>query len=123
MALEAIINQPHFNRVILEEYAEGVYVLVFKPGEEWPCRDHLQDNWVNDGLPTTLSDTPIGTVVGPGDMTWAYQWDVVINPGDTFQISKDKNLSAIPVPEPASGLLVTIAAGMLLVGYRRGKVR
>jgi hypothetical protein len=45
MALEAIINQPEFQRVILEEYAEGVYILVFKPGEEWPCRDHLQDNW------------------------------------------------------------------------------
>jgi hypothetical protein len=45
MALEAIINQPQFHRVILEEYAEGVYVFVFKPGEEWPCRDNLQNDW------------------------------------------------------------------------------
>jgi hypothetical protein len=45
MALEATINHPEFQRVILEEYAEGVYVMAFKPGEEWPCRDHLQDNW------------------------------------------------------------------------------
>ncbi len=29
----------------MEEYAEGVYVLVFKPGEQWPFRDNLQDNW------------------------------------------------------------------------------
>ena len=45
MALEAIIKQPEAQRVVLEERPEGVYVLVFKSGEEWPCQDHLQDNW------------------------------------------------------------------------------
>jgi hypothetical protein len=45
MAIEAEINPPEFHRVVLEKYAEGVYVMVFKAGEEWPCRDHLQDNW------------------------------------------------------------------------------
>ncbi len=49
-------------------------------------------NNLNDGLPTTLSDTPIGQVLGPADLTWAFQWDVTIAPGGTFQISKDKNL-------------------------------
>lgn len=46
MALEAFPHRPDADRVVLEKYAEGVYVLVFKAGEEWPCRDHLQDNWV-----------------------------------------------------------------------------
>jgi len=45
MALEAIIDHSGFQRVILEERPEGVYVLGFKPGEQWPCRDHLQNDW------------------------------------------------------------------------------
>jgi hypothetical protein len=45
MALEAFVDHPEFHRVVLEEYAEGVYVMAFKPGEEWPCRDHLQNDW------------------------------------------------------------------------------
>jgi hypothetical protein len=68
-------------------------------------------NKLNDGLPTTLSDTPILVPVGPGDMTWAFQWDVSIAPGGTFQISKDKNLSTIP--EPASWILFVVGALLL----------
>jgi len=45
MALEATIQQPQAQRVVLEEYSEGVYVLVFKADDEWPCQDHLQDDW------------------------------------------------------------------------------
>lgn len=46
MALEAIINKPGAYRVVLEEYPEGVYVLVFETAEsQWPCRDNLQDDW------------------------------------------------------------------------------
>ncbi len=76
---------------------------------------------LNDGLPTTLSDgPPIGTPLGPGDVTWAYQWDFLLQPGDTFQISKDKNLHAGPgVPEPATVSLLSLAAGLLLAGYRK----
>ena len=48
---------------------------------------------LNDGMATTLSDTPIGTVVGPGDMTWAYQWDFLLTPNGTFQISVAENIS------------------------------
>jgi hypothetical protein len=73
---------------------------------------------LNDGVATTLSDTPIGTVVGPGNLTWAYQWDVVIQPGLTFQISKDKAISG--VPEPSTLLLLAIGA-ISLLGYRKAK--
>ena len=68
---------------------------------------------LNDGVATTLNDTPIGVVVGPGDMTWAYQWDITLAAGGTFQISKDKQLSG--VPEPATFSLLTAAAGLLFV--------
>ena len=48
MALEAIINDNNVYRVVLEEYPEGVYVLIYDSadvGSESPCEDHLQDNW------------------------------------------------------------------------------
>jgi hypothetical protein len=74
---------------------------------------------LNDAVPTTLSDTPAtGVPFGPGDITWAYQWDVTIPAFGTFQISKDKNLSAIVIPEPASFTLLAALAGLLLIRRR-----
>jgi hypothetical protein len=71
-------------------------------------------NKLNDGNPTTLSDNPaIGTPLGPGDMTWAYEWDFTLGTTD-FIISKDKHL-VVPIP-PAALLL---GSGLLgLVGIR-----
>lgn len=46
---------------------------------------------LDDGSPTTLADGP--TTLGPGDVTWAFQWDKVIPPGDSFLISKDTSLA------------------------------
>jgi hypothetical protein len=72
---------------------------------------------LDDLLPTTLSDTPgTGVVLGPGDMTWAFQWDVVIPGGGSFLISKDKNLTG--VPEPATLVLISMA-GLFLVLRRK----
>jgi PEP-CTERM motif len=90
-----------------------------------PVPSHREINYyanvltaLNGGAATTLSDLPaIGTVFGPGDITWAYQWDVLVQPGSTFQISKDKNLKGV-VPEPSSLALLTVAVG-LLFGLRR----
>ncbi len=84
-------------------------------------------NKLTDAVPTTLSDTPLGTVVGPGDVTWAYQWDFVLAPNQTFLISKDKNMSTPGgggggVPEPATGFLLSLAAGLLLTGYRSRRI-
>jgi hypothetical protein len=81
-------------------------------------------NKLNDGVATTLSDAPpIGTVFGAGDVTWAYQWDVVIPPSGTFQISKDKNLSAgAPIPEPATCSLLSLAAGLLIARCRKRRI-
>jgi hypothetical protein len=73
---------------------------------------------LEDGSPTVLSDTPAqGVVLGPDDVTWAFQWDVIIPPGGTFQISKDKNLNAIP--EPGTVVLASLAFGTLVFFGRR----
>lgn len=46
MALEAVVDREGVYRVVLEEYPEGVYVLVFDtPDAKWPCRDNLQNDW------------------------------------------------------------------------------
>ncbi|MBX9788571.1 MAG: PEP-CTERM sorting domain-containing protein [Pirellulales bacterium] len=76
---------------------------------------------LNDGAATTLSDTPaIGVTVGPSDITWAYQWDVVIPVGGAFQISKDKHIYAIP--EPSTMIMAGLAGlGLLMARLRRGR--
>lgn len=50
---------------------------------------------LTDGNPTTLDDV---TSIGPGDATFAYEWDVTLAPGASFQISKILSI----VPEPSS---------------------
>lgn len=64
-------------------------------------------NRLNDGSVTDLANT-----AGPqsGDMTWAFQWDLVIAPGGTVIISKDKGI--IPTPGPAALLALGVAAGL-----------
>jgi hypothetical protein len=71
-------------------------------------------NKLNDGLPTTLIDN---AGLGVGDVTWAFQWDVVIPPSGTFLISKDKNLA--PIPEPATLLLLVSALAVPVFVRRR----
>jgi hypothetical protein len=71
---------------------------------------------LEDGSPTQLADN---AGFGPGDATWAFQWDFILAPGGSFVISKDKRLGA--VPEPASLLL--LGSGLLggLKAIRRRK--
>ena len=107
------------NTVLQSEGALSVSETVITPAAShreidfYPAtRDEL-----NDGVATTLSDTPIGTVVGPGDVTWAFQWDFTVQPGSTFLISKDKRLSG--VPEPTACVLLSIGVGLLLAARRK----
>lgn len=60
--------------------------------------------WMNDGLPTTLPNTPaVGTQVGPDNLAWAFQWGFDIPAGGevTVIISKDILIHKT-VPEPTS---------------------
>lgn len=68
-------------------------------------------NSLLNGTPTTLADTAIGVTFGPGDMTWAFQWDQVVVNNDAMVISKDKLIA--PVPEPAT--MALLGSGFLLV--------
>lgn len=71
---------------------------------------------LNDEFADNLNDTVDSNV---GDATWAFQWDVTLNPagtqGSDFLISKVKNINAIP--EPASFALFGL--GALLIARRR----
>jgi hypothetical protein len=66
-----------------------------------------------------LSNTPVeGVVLGPGDVTWAFQWNFDIAAGGSRTISKDKNILGA-VPEPSSWTLMAIAGGLLAYVSRR----
>jgi hypothetical protein len=69
---------------------------------------------LNDGVSTTLNNN---SSAGPGDATWAYQWDFVLNANDSFIISKDKNIRA--VPEPATMLLFGLGMAGIAAAARR----
>jgi hypothetical protein len=59
---------------------------------------------------------------GPGDVSWAYEWDRTIAPNSTFIISKDKALSGVvqqPTPEPSTLVLLTAGVLSLAVVARR----
>ncbi len=64
-----------------------------------------------DNAPTTLNNV---RTAGPGDVTWAFQWDHVIGAGSSYIISKDKN--AQPVPEPAT---LALLGGVIVLLARR----
>ena len=68
-------------------------------------------NSLLDGSPTTLGDI---ASAGPGDVTWAWQWDFGIAAGGSVTISKDKNFV---VPVPGAALLGALGLGM--VGWVR----
>jgi hypothetical protein len=60
---------------------------------------------------TTVYNLGNNTSAGPGDATWALQWDVSIAANDSFWLFKDKLLSIEPIPEPSTLALVALGLG------------
>ena len=62
-----------------------------------------------------------GTVsIGPGDATWALQWDATIDGnGGMFDLTKDKKLSISIIPEPSTIAVVALGLGAVRLVRRR----
>lgn len=66
------------------------------------------DNGAVDNL-----DGSMGPLLGRRDYTWAFQWDFVLDPGQSFLISKDKQIT------PTPGTLALLGLSGLALGRRR----
>jgi hypothetical protein len=69
-------------------------------------------NSLQDLYTTTLDGN---TTAGPGDVTWAFEWDFQLAPGQTKLISKDKLIT----PEPGTVALVCLGGLGLVIRRRR----
>lgn len=70
---------------------------------------------LTDSSPTTLANTQ---TAGLGDVTFAYQWDVVLAPGGSFQLSKLLSI----VPEPTTASLMFLSAMAFGLTRRQPKI-
>jgi hypothetical protein len=74
-------------------------------------------NKLNDLNTDTLSDST--GLTGPGDVSWAFQWDFSIAPGASAIISKSKYIQLEVIPEPASAALMLVGAAILVTRRAR----
>lgn len=71
--------------------------------------NHLLTN----GDPNDLTDNA-GPILGPADLTWAFQWDATLPSGGSLTIDKDKAI----VPEPLTGCLLGLGGLGLIRRHR-----
>jgi hypothetical protein len=79
---------------------------------------------LNGGTPFTLSDTPaVNSSVGPGDVTWGFEWDLTIAANGSVVWSKDKTISKNGVPDSGTTIMLLGAAlsGLALLRRRLAK--
>ena len=95
--------------------------IVFSETDVTPGADRGEANFfpntlnsLNDGLATTLNNN--AGPVGPGDVTWAFEWDRLLDPNGSLLISKNKY---IQVPEPGTLALVGLGLATFLSLRRR----
>ena len=113
------VHFPNANTVI---QSKGIAMLTETVAT--PAPDHHEGNFfpntlvsLGDGVATQLSDLPAigGGMLGPGDVTWAYQWDRILARGDSLIISKDKMLN-VAIPEPST-LVLALLGLLALAGH------
>lgn len=92
--------------------SDGISTLTESVSVTAPSASHGEANFfnatwakLNNGVPDVLNDN---ASAGPGNVTWALEWDLLLNPNDTFIISKDKHLAVQIIPEPSSVALITL---------------
>lgn len=78
---------------------------IFQVGDAGQMAAMLNDNAI---------DTLDGTSGWQGNVAWAFQWDIVLEAGESFIISKDKSI----VPAPGSLALIGLA-GLVVTQRRR----
>jgi hypothetical protein len=103
----------HANNNAIRQWDPSIFFseTVVTPGpDHWEIAPWATTiNKLNDGVADNLSDA--SAFVGPTDVAWAFQWDRIIGPDGTFQISKDKNIHIVPTP--AAILLGMIGLGIV----------
>ncbi|HRK20524.1 MAG TPA: PEP-CTERM sorting domain-containing protein [Fimbriimonadaceae bacterium] len=71
---------------------------------------------LDDGVASNLGNT--ATSNGPGDLAFAFQWDRTLAPGQTFLMSKNELVEA--VPEPMTLLAMALGLAGLKARRRQG---
>lgn len=74
---------------------------------------------LNDGLPTLLDGSGFASPVGPGNVTWAFEWDFTVAANGSFLISKDKYIQIQNIPEPATVALLGLGGLILIRRFKR----
>jgi hypothetical protein len=113
---EALLN-PNTVRVVGTGNLFSETVVTRAPDHYELALNPTTINRLNDANPTTLSDGP--TTAGPGDATWAFQWDQLLAPGATLTISKDKTLQLVPEPGTLTLISVGLLGGLVFLRKRR----
>lgn len=98
----------------LSEYVDTVNTTGANHGEAALSPQTL--NELNGTPGYTLNDH---TNAGPGDVTWALEWDKSITPGGSLVISKDKSLQ---VPEPTAAAVLALGLAVYAVRRRRSAI-
>jgi len=82
-------------------------------------------NYAEAGLASpTLGDVESGILngnllAGPGDVSWAFEWNATLQGGQELDITKDKGLSIQIVPEPSTFAMIVVGVAALGLARRR----
>jgi hypothetical protein len=112
--MDTVTMAPTFNDVVVTSGPSRLGETMATPaatrGEVAPWDQTLLK--LNDGVPSDLVYVP--GAMGPGDITFAFQWDQLIATDGTLIISKIKTLDVELVPEPGTAALALVGLAVLV---------